>query len=857
MSYRAVHRELVRDRAARRVPERPVLNTVYRCFQPGRARLDIELVVDIARLLLAVGGVPEEAADEVAEQWRQTCWLIAGMASAATIVSVADTWPADLPSFTGRHDELRRILQIEDTRGWVIAGMPGVGKTRLAIRAGHLLTAAGRFTDVRLAVDLRGYDPDKPPADPNAVLEGFLRRLGVGSDQIQHLGLAERTAKYRQLLHGRNALVLLDNAASAEQVRPLLPAEQGSLVLISSRRQLPDLPSTRSLVLDVLTSDEAVGLLRDATGAVDAESGIAAKIAELLGHLPLALAVVAGRIRADPEWTLADHLERLQHHGHSLRLDSGVEVAISLSYRDLPADQQRAFRLLALHPGADITPHAAAALTGTDLDEACRLLEQLTAASLMQRPTPGRNRFHDLIRTYARSRAYDEDPAAARRAGLARLGEQYLHTAARTMDLLYPDEQDRRPRVPEPATPEVELPEPAAARAWLDAERTNLLAVATHLVQDGATFMRFSAILHRHLAVTGRYADARLLHEQTVAAARRNGDVATEVGALVNLGELDVRTGQYEQVIDGMQRALDLGDGRAERDNVARALRYLGLASQFTGRYERAADYYQRALTLSRETGDRIGEASGLGNLGVIYQLAGRYELAAEHHRQAMVVFETVGAVENKARALDNLGVIERLTGHYEQAAEHHRQALVLFVDTGSIEGQATALDNLGVIERLTGHYEQAGEYHRRALALSRQIGDPDDEARALNNLGDLAHRTGRHDESVGHYEWSLSLYRDLGDPAGQAKAFNGIGEVALAIGDHARALAAHAEAHMHASKIGQQQEQARACAGLGDVHHHLGEADEAREQWQHALALYEELGVPEAGELRVRLAAR
>ncbi|WP_291415893.1 tetratricopeptide repeat protein [Actinophytocola sp.] len=857
MSYRAVHRELVRDRAARRVPERPVLNTVYRCFRPGRARLDIDLVVDIARLLLAVGGVPEEAADEVAEQWRQTCWLVAGLASAAAIVSVADTWPADLPSFTGRHADLRRILELEGTKGWAIAGMPGVGKTRLAIRAGHLLTAAGRFTDVRLAVDLRGYDPDQPPADPNAVLEGFLRRLGVGSGQIQHVGQAERTAKYRQLLSGSNALVLLDNAASAEQVRPLLPAGPGSLVLITSRRRLPDLPSIRPLVLDVLTSDEAVGMLREAIGAVDAEPGIAAEVAELLGHLPLALAVVASRIRADPEWTLADHLERLRHHRHSLRLDSGVEVAISLSYRDLPADQQRAFRLLALHPGAGVTPHAAAALTGTDLDEAHRLLDQLTAASLMQCPTSGRYRFHDLIRTYAGGRAHDEDPAAVRRACLARLGEHYLHTAARATDLVYPHDRHRRPRVPEPATPAVELPDPAAARAWLDAERINLLAVATHLAQDDTAFAGFAAILHNHLAVTGRYADGRLLHEQVIEAARRNGDVAAEVGALVNLGELDVRTGRYEQVIDGMQRVLDLGDGPAGRDGVARALRYLGLASQLTGRYERAADYYQQALALSREAGDRIGEASGLGNLGVIYQLAGRYELAAEHHWQAMVVFEAIGAVENKARALDHLGVIEQLTGHHERAAEHHREALALFVDTGSLEGQATALDHLGVIEQLTGHYEQAGEHHRQALALSRQIGDPDDEARALNNLGDLARRTGRYGESVGHYERSLSLYRDLGDPAGQATAVNGIGEVALATGDHARALAAHAEAHMYASKIGQQPEQARACAGLGEVHHHLGEAAEAREQWQQALALYEELGVPEAGEMRARLTAR
>ena len=308
MSYRMIHRELVRVRTMRGVPERPVLNTVYRCFQPGRARLDVDLVIDIAQLLLG-----DESA---AEEWRQACWVVAELGSAAAIVSVADTWPADLPSFTGRHPDLQKIIQPENgSRSeltiWAIAGMPGIGKTRLAVRAGHLLMSHGQFTQLQLAVDLRGYDPDRPPADPNAVLEGFLRRLGMSGDQIQHLSLADRTAKYRQLLTGRSALVLLDNAASAEQVRPLLPENPGCFVLITSRRTLPDLSSVRHLSLDVLTPGEAVGLLRHTAnrGMVDTEPGIAADIADLLGHLPLALELVASRIRASPDWTLTDHLQ--------------------------------------------------------------------------------------------------------------------------------------------------------------------------------------------------------------------------------------------------------------------------------------------------------------------------------------------------------------------------------------------------------------------------------------------------------------------------------------------------------------------------------------------------------------------
>lgn len=193
-------REVVRARADRGVPELPVLNTVYRCFQPGRARLDVDLVVDIATVLLG-----DSAA---AERWRQACWVVAGLGSAAAIVSVADVWPDDLASFAGRHNDLARIVEPVNgkrfrTTIWAIAGMPGVGKTRFAVRAGHLLMARGLATDLRLAVDLCGYDPDRPPADPGAVLEGFLRRLGLSGNQIQHLGVDERAARYRQLFARR------------------------------------------------------------------------------------------------------------------------------------------------------------------------------------------------------------------------------------------------------------------------------------------------------------------------------------------------------------------------------------------------------------------------------------------------------------------------------------------------------------------------------------------------------------------------------------------------------------------------------------------------------------------------------
>src|SRR5262245_17615707 len=244
LGYREVHRRVVALRRRRGAPEQLSFDTVYRCMRPGRSRLDVELVVDIAQALLG-----DQAA---AVAWRMAYRVLSGQASAAGIVRVFPALPDDLPEFTGRRAELRRLVDGLTPQGLVagpavsvIEGMAGVGKTTLAVHAGHEMLRCGLGTDVQLSVNLRGYDADQPPADPAAVLEGFLRVLGVPGDQIYHLDLAGRAARYRRLLAGRRALIVLDNAATAEQVVPLLPQTAGCLAMITSRNALADLPGSR------------------------------------------------------------------------------------------------------------------------------------------------------------------------------------------------------------------------------------------------------------------------------------------------------------------------------------------------------------------------------------------------------------------------------------------------------------------------------------------------------------------------------------------------------------------------------------------------------------------------------------
>lgn len=424
VAYREVHRRVVRDRKARGVLELPVYNTVYRCLRPGRTRLDAELVADIAGALL---GDPVAAAS-----WRQACRAIEGVATDAAIVAVSGTLPAESAGFTGRTRELTTLLAALARPPAVVAitGMAGVGKTRLAVHLAHRVMAAGGRRDLCLSVNLRGHDADHVPADPGAVLEGFLRLLGLPGGRIARLDTGGRAEELRRRLAGRRTLLLLDDAASPDQIRTLLPNTPGSVTVVTGRRVLDGLPG---VVLDPFGPDESAALLRHEIGTrrAEAEPRAVAGIAEAVGHLPLALSVVSARIRADTEWTLADHLDRLTRRRADLRLDDPVARAIGLSYATLDADQRRLLRLAALHPGGGFDASAAGALTGAPPGLTGSRLVGLVAAGLLRRRAGDRFEFHDLVRVFAAERARDEESARAKNEALGRLFDHYRRSPRR------------------------------------------------------------------------------------------------------------------------------------------------------------------------------------------------------------------------------------------------------------------------------------------------------------------------------------------------------------------------------------------------------------------------------------------
>ncbi|MEO3821614.1 tetratricopeptide repeat protein [Plantactinospora sp. B24E8] len=714
--------------------------------------------------------------------------------------------PADVAGFTGRGSELAALDRLAggggagtadtaDTAGstghtdpastvvvLTISGTAGVGKTALATRWAH--RARNRFPDGQLYLDLRGYDPEQP-VTPGDALARFLRSLGLPGEQLP-TDLGERAARYRSLLDGRRMLILLDNAASVDQVRPLLPgASAGSVVLVTSRDSLPGLVvrhGARRLDLDVLTPDNALALLRLLLGDTvvgGAPDAAAALVAHCAG-LPLALRIAAELVHRRAPTPLATIADELADHRRRLDLlsDAGdshsdIGAVFSWSYRDLPTDVARTFRLLGTHPGPEFEAYAVTALTGVDAPTARAHLELLGRSHLVQRRGPDRYGMHDLLRAYARDLAARDREAEPPR----RLLDLYLHTAATAIDVLYPAERHRRPTVPAPAGPLPALPDLAAAVAWLDAERANLVATAVHATAHRQPWyvVPLTVILLRYLESGGHYPDAVILHEHALRAARDAGDRRAEAQLRTNLGVMQVQQSRYPEAVTELTRAIELAHEVGDTVVEARALGNLGHVYQWQGRYPEAAASLTEAVALCRRNGDQASETRALGNLGQVRLRQQRYAEAARHLEASIAICRRVGDQIGEAYALVSLGHVDSGLGRHQQAGDHHQRALALFRSTTESAGEAYALDGLARVDLLRGEHRRALDRLREALALFQRIGERAGEACVGNSLGEVAAATGRFTEARMRHLAALRLAEEIGSRHEQARARTGL----------------------------------------------------------------------------------
>ncbi|MBO3747555.1 tetratricopeptide repeat protein [Streptosporangiaceae bacterium NEAU-GS5] len=738
----------------------------------------------------------------------------------------ATTGPAQLPAevsaFTGRQAELDGLDgflaesvaygEPAPTMIAVLSGTAGVGKSALAVRWAH--RERSRFPDGQLHVNLRGYDPERPLSAGQA-LARFLAALGVAGHEIP-LDTDDRAALWRTQVADRRMLILLDNAASVEQVRPLLPGSPRSAVLVTSRDSLAGLVAVhgaRRLELGLLPLPDALALLGRLIGPrLDAEPGPAAALAEQCARLPLALRIAAELAAARPTTPLADLVAELADHQRRLELlDAGgdpraaVQAVFSWSIRHLPPAAVRTFGLLGLHPGPDIDVFAAAALAGDNPARTGRALAELARAHLVQPTANGRYGMHDLLRAYAASLASTAERTDDTRAALGRLFDYYLAVAAAATDTLYPADARTRPNVPAPPGAVPDMTDPAAARDWLGAERPCLVAMAGHTAEHGwyDHAIRLSTTLLRHLD-NGHFTDALIIHGRARDAAAKIGDRAAQGRATLDLGAVHALLGDY------------------------------GLA----------AEHHKRALDLFRQAGDLPGEARAVANLGVAEERLGRYQAAAGHLRQALALFRSSGDEVGEARVLTSLATVEVGLGRDQAAAEHYTRALALFVKAGDQGGEAQVLNFISLVEERLGRSEAATEHLQRGLELSRQVGDRLSEAAALDNLGTLHLRLGDPRQAAEHYAAALSIFREIGARDGEAWALNGLGEAAYATGQAADALAHHAQALALAEELAVPDQHARAHAGLARAHRALGQLPQAGEHHTQAAVLYAELGV-------------
>jgi tetratricopeptide (TPR) repeat protein len=778
--------------------------------------------------------------------------------------------PADVAFFIGRDSQLDDLTSVlggptgDNTHRaaliTAIGGTAGVGKTALAVHWAHRVRV--QFPDGQLYLNLRGYDPERPmqPAD---ALAAMLRSLGVPAADVP-VDLAERAAVYRSVLDGQRILLLLDNASSVEQVRHLLPGSSSCFALVTSRDSLGGLVArygAHRIELDLLPPGESLTLLRSMIGArVDREPVAAAALAEQCARLPLALRVAAELAAARPERTLSALTAELIDEGRRLELlDAGgdartaISTVFSWSYEHLPEDTARMFRLLSLHPGADLDAYAAAALAGVSAERARRLLDQLVRAHLIHRTAPDRYGMHDLLRAYADGIAVAAGSEQDRRLLSLRLSGHYIATSAAAVSRLGAGGLVD-PAVVDPADgPGFANREDASA--WVDTELANLVSVCLHATARGelTTAPYLSSILVRALLASSRHHEGRAIHTAALDAARAAGDQRAEARALASLGTSCGQAGSYQDAEAHLIAAIRLGHVAADESAEALAMRSLALVHWHLGRHGDAIELGRRALTVSRACGDPLGTAAMLLNQAGFLWRQGRIADALRDLTESLSIYQENVYPYGLAQTLSTIAEIHRRQGRYAESANHVRQALDTACNSRDRAGEGVALRDLGSLRLCQGDYDGAATYLLRAVARLERV-YPNAGAHALSQLGEVRRGQGRYAEAIAIQERALAYFRTARDQGGEGEALTRLALARHALGEHDNAAALLTTALALACRGGIRYAEADAHAGLGRVC--MAKGDDGRRHLQRALSIYHDLGAPEADETRELLEA-
>ncbi|MCG8923270.1 BTAD domain-containing putative transcriptional regulator [Lentzea sp. CC55] len=713
--------------------------------------------------------------------------------------------PFDIPDFTGRESEVDRLVRVAGGREHAVVtveGMGGIGKTALAVHVAHRL--ADRFPDGRCYVDLRGFTADTTPMTPGAALELLLRQIGVPAEQIPADPAARRDLWLAEV-SGRRVLVVLDNAADAAQIRPLLPGSPGTVALVVSRCHLMSLEGAVPVSLDVLPTGDAIALFRRIAGEARtaAEPEAVAEVVALCGRLPLAIRIAASRFCRRP-WTVAHLAGQLRDRQRRARAftadDLSVAGVLALSYHHLDSDRQELFRLLALVPGADLDAHAAAALAGVPVPDARDVLEELVECNLLLQRRSDRYCLHDLVRDCARDLADAAHTPSELDSARRRLFDYYLHLADVRGRRSLPGRRGFEPDLAwEPELPPSRSEEDDVRQ--LRAEYKNMVAVA-------------------------EYASAHGWHVH-----------AWQLPCLL-LPYL-TRVGQRSGVLELSRNALRAAQALGDRCGESMALTTIAFALREAGRHGEVLEFLGRAITISRELGDLPAVVGGLRDLGAARVQAGMLDDAARSFTEAVALARSIGDQRAEVNSTIDLGFVDCNLGRYAEADARFREALAMHQLDGYVSGEVVVLINLGWLAQLRGRDAEAVVALERAVRLSREIGMSRGEGISLAWLGVTYRRQGRIADAlaVGREALESARRMDLREPEGDA--LNGLAETCLAAGRAREAEALSWEAEELATTGALPMVRARAHEGLAHAAARRGDHARARLHWERAVELY------------------
>lgn len=756
--------------------------------------------------------------------------------------------PPALGRFIGRRPELERLdgLGAGANRLVLIVGPAGVGKTALAVHWAHRDDA--RFPDGELFLTMRGFDEGEPMS-PAEALPLLLQALGQSRTDIP-VDVDAQASRYRSLLAGRRLLLLLDDVADPEQVRPLLPGDPGCLVVVTSRDRLDGLVAingARRVPLEVFERRAALKLLADGVGddRLAAEPVAADELTELCGCLPLALSVAGAQIAAQRHRTIGDYVRDLTEYGRLGRLRvagdrfAAVRGALRLSYQALDPPAQRMFRLLGLMPSGGVTSAVAAALAGVPRAEAEDLLDAVTRVHLAAQVGARRFACHDLVLEYAAERGSADDGPAERLAAVRRMFDYYLHTiidATRAGGFSTRFDPPERPAAG--VTPE-HFGAAAEAFAWFDTEWENLAAVLAHLAEQGPRSFAWRLVAAMQDLLHHRRSLAEWLRvaELGLTAATHENDLRGRAAMRLSLGDVHWRMADLDAALHAYEHALPLARRAGWERGEALALQGSGVALKQLGELRRAIVRYRKAVDISRRLGYRRGEYTALNNLASAHLTLARLDRAEEYLLLALPLVREAGNKHLEAITLVNLGLVRQKQARFGDARSALTHSMAVAREVGSAYAEAVAHETFGRVHSDVGHYARAIASHEEALRIARLVENRNCQVDALAGLADAELRLGRVDGALEHLHEAARIIEHGGHRVGLVEVVMGLAECHRRLGRYRQARDA-AERALRLARTGNPLALGRAHSVLAAVLLDLGDVDGCVQECERALRI-------------------